>query len=587
MNLVLRKIILLGSVLCLFSCGKEVHSGLDDGRLARDGRTRGKDVTVISKEDGSNKLNGTVIDTASTLYGLVTDAVSGEGISGVPVTDGYTYSITDENGVYQMVCDTLCRVVYYSLPSGYEVDCDPSLPGHPVFWKEPDFSQGAARVDFSLTPCEEENDYKLVMVTDPQVRYDSHVSRWKNETVKDMSEYVAGFDDAYAFMLGDIVYSASNLFSDMRESMSTIGISGGTMPMFACAGNHDHEAPADDDYGATATFVSYFGPTDYSLNRGKAHIVVMDNVIVTSYSTSGLPNGYAWSYEGGITSTQLEWLKQDLATVDNPEETLLILCTHIPYRWGAYLGSASVNYGWHYKDVLSLLTQFKESHIMVGHTHASQNYIHSDYVCAGGQPIYEHIHGSADGSHWKDATSCCFNGTPAGYAVYDVSGNQITGSIYKGTGCDESFQMRVYDGNQVYTGSKGYEFSWYGGGKGGSNSAEGIDVLKGAFIAEIWGSDDAYWEVEFWQNGSKVGSFEKLPEGAICNMAFAAFYSNEIGSETRITSTTGNDFWAFMPESLDPSSENKWEVRAIQTLPSGTVKTYTCNTLTKDYNSFK
>ncbi|MBR0291405.1 MAG: hypothetical protein IJQ79_04645, partial [Bacteroidales bacterium] len=37
--------------------------------------------------------------------GLVRDASTGKGIPGVPVSDGYKFTVTDENGVYQMQLD--------------------------------------------------------------------------------------------------------------------------------------------------------------------------------------------------------------------------------------------------------------------------------------------------------------------------------------------------------------------------------------------------------------------------------------------------------------------------------------------------
>ena len=49
------------------------------------------------------KLNGTRIDKKNNLFGLVKDSRTGKGIAGVPVTDGYTFTVTDRNGVYQFV----------------------------------------------------------------------------------------------------------------------------------------------------------------------------------------------------------------------------------------------------------------------------------------------------------------------------------------------------------------------------------------------------------------------------------------------------------------------------------------------------
>ena len=66
-------------------------------------------------------INGTKIAAEATLAGVVKDTKSGKGIAGVPVTDGYSYVLTDKNGVYQMQRNRGSRKAYYSLPAGYEV----------------------------------------------------------------------------------------------------------------------------------------------------------------------------------------------------------------------------------------------------------------------------------------------------------------------------------------------------------------------------------------------------------------------------------------------------------------------------------
>ena len=62
-------------------------------------------------------INGTSIESTNTLVGLITDSKTGKGIAGVPVTDGYSFTTTDANGVYQFKANRYCRNVYYTLPS--------------------------------------------------------------------------------------------------------------------------------------------------------------------------------------------------------------------------------------------------------------------------------------------------------------------------------------------------------------------------------------------------------------------------------------------------------------------------------------
>ena len=47
------------------------------------------------------------------LVGQISDATTGKGIAGVPVTDGYTFTTTDADGNYRLVANRYCRNVYY------------------------------------------------------------------------------------------------------------------------------------------------------------------------------------------------------------------------------------------------------------------------------------------------------------------------------------------------------------------------------------------------------------------------------------------------------------------------------------------
>ena len=68
-----------------------------------------------------DQINGTTIADGMNACGLVSDAATGKGIAGVPVTDGYTYVVTDANGVYQMAANRYTRNIYISVPSEYKL----------------------------------------------------------------------------------------------------------------------------------------------------------------------------------------------------------------------------------------------------------------------------------------------------------------------------------------------------------------------------------------------------------------------------------------------------------------------------------
>ena len=74
-------------------------------------------VLFLSSCCQEGRINGTKIQEGNNLAGLITDSKTGKGIEGVAVSDGYTITTTDKNGVYQFVGNPLTRVVYYTTPA--------------------------------------------------------------------------------------------------------------------------------------------------------------------------------------------------------------------------------------------------------------------------------------------------------------------------------------------------------------------------------------------------------------------------------------------------------------------------------------
>ena len=548
-------------------------------------------------DDKVDVINGTTIEEGMTAVGLITDAATGQGIPDIPVTDGYSYVVTDANGVYQMAANRYTRNIYISLPASFKVPLDPKT--HlPLFYSTKEFEKNKVnRNDFKLEPQAVEEKFTLVMIGDPQCQTTAQVQRYKTETVPSMLSTLnqgaaeGRYPNPYGITLGDITFDSTNLWEPMKETMSELKLNNGSwFSIFQCIGNHDHNSlEHNSDYDATGKYVEYFGPTDYSFDRGQAHIIVMDDIMCTKVSSNSSPNSYTWGYNGGFTKAQYQWLQDDISHVSDKSKKIGILCMHIPMRAGASSGGSSVNTDKYYKEVLTLLKGFKEAHIMIGHTHYQQNYVHSGYVCVGGQPIYEHVHGAACGGWW----SCDSNvtGAPNGYTVYEIEGNTVKNWVLLGSKTQPDYQMRVYDGNQVYTGSRNYIYQWSNSSnKGGTGNitAVGNSNLKNAFVVEVFNDDDRYWKLELWQNGAKVGDFKKLPNGSCCNVCLASYFFNELGKNTDTwTNKTASHYWYFVPASKDPASEKNWEVRATQTIPySGQTNLYACGTLTTDYSQF-
>lgn len=533
-------------------------------------------------------INGTQLTSGVDLAGLITDD-SGKGIAGVAVTDGYQFVKTDANGVYQMTRNSLSRNVYITVPAEYQIPLDDTY--HLPMFYSPMLTKGQAyRCDFKLKKLDApETDFTLLMIGDPQCQAIDDAARFLGETIPDIRRTMESgkySPNIYAVTLGDITFDSFYMFGPMVNTMKNIVISGRYLPVFNSTGNHDHnskvKATGDremDDYNSLEEYVKYFGPVDYSFDRGNAHIVVMDNVYVSKISSSKSPNGLTWDYSNELTDTQMEWLRQDIANVKNPESKLIVFCTHQPIRSKESDGN--------YTEVMNLISQFAEAHIMVGHTHYTQNYIHND---VNGKQVYEHIHGAACGAWWSANSNV--TGSPNGYNIYDVKGSKIEDWLLKPTDRDAGYQMRIYDGNQTYRSENDpektkYDVNWYTSITSGTIKMKGFAAAKNSFVAEVFDDDSQYWTLEFWQNGQKVGDFKRAADSGLSNMAICAFWFNDKGknTETWCNSTAGH-YWYYTPASGNPSEEQNWEVRATHTFPNGGSVTFTANKLTTDYSEF-
>ena len=404
---------------------------------------------------------------------------SGNPVRGVVVSDGYNCVETDANGVYQMIRYKKARFVWYSTPAGYEINT--SADNYPLYYAEIVHKNIADRHDFVLKPlAAPETDFTLLCIADPQCASTADISRYVNETIPDIEATVETFKAkgraVYGITLGDIVFDTPDLWSNMKEAMANRNLT-----IFQTIGNHDHLKTETSDDKAAANFESQFGPRNYSFNRGNAHIVSMDNVFYVGGST---PSS---NYKGGITDQQLEWLRQDLSHV--AKDKLVIFCAHMPFRGGT---SETDESHMNHAGVLDLLSEFAEAHIMIGHTHYQQKYIHT----RNGKKIFEHIHGAACGAWWT--STLCADGTPNGYGVYEISGSTVPNQYYKATNKAADHQIRAYSAKQVF-GTSGSTTFGFAANASAMNDAKCI-------VANVWNSDTGGdWKVSLWQNGAKVG----------------------------------------------------------------------------------
>lgn len=540
------------------------------------------------------ELNGTTIAESSNLYGLITDKASGKGIKGVPVTDGYKYVLTDANGVYQMTADSRCLCVTMSLPSAYKMPMDEDRQVPAFYANDLDFSWFSRR-DFVLEQAAPQTQFTIGAIGDAHIgRKSMSTGDWvqlssqrlRNQTFPDMCNHFIeeNLPNPYAISVGDESNSNNmNQWPSIKAVTENILMSNGKyLPFLHCMGNHDHmgdcgKTEADFYVNQRKRFVQFCGPADYSLNIGDAHIVVLDNAAY---------NG-ATAYR--LYDDSWKWLQADLSLVENKANKLLIMVFHCPMRGGEKLDD-EIAFTDHRVDILNLMKDFHQAHIIDGHTHKTHEWIHSDYKTKDGTAIHEHVLGMAGGTYWHYYN--CPDGSPYSYTVFKIDGNEIVDYYLKAIGKPKDFQMRVYDGSAAITApGSSNKYYWYNAtntmtnSSGKSYNAQGNSALKGCFVANIWCANDD-WTLELWQNGTKKGTLSRTPE--ICDVFNAAWIFEDGDANYDEVSRGAQHYYYIKDASSSPGTATNWYIKATHKIPGahGATHTYTCSSITSSYSPF-
>lgn len=440
----------------------------------------GSDSNTSSDNNNKNNPSEIVPNAGNDLYGLISDT-NNKPIQGVVVSDGFQCVQTDAKGIYQMKRNSKAEYVYYSVPSEYKVNTHSSSDNTASFYTK--LSSSVKRYDFSLTKLAtgKETNFKMIVIGDPQVSARTsdpyyttgglkatatNITRFKDETIKDISSTISSLTEpVYGISMGDNCDTgASSLQSSVKLALGST-----SMTVFSVIGNHDQiNSSSKFDYSCISAYESSWGPINYSFNRGNVHFVAMNDVIFDN--TEDLT-----SYTAGFTDEQLAWLKQDLSYV--PKTSMVILCYHIPLRNStSYKNRASA---------LILLKEFAQYSLFCGHTHYNE-------VCSVNNTIntLEHIHAAACGAWWKSTLNT--EGTPNGYEVYSISGNQFSNWYYKSINRPQSFQMRLSTAEQTFGGDHGY-YNY--------SSTLSLSENTGYIVANVFNADDT-WNIVAYEGTS-------------------------------------------------------------------------------------
>jgi hypothetical protein len=390
---------------------------------------------------GCSKHLSLANSSGGTLKGKV--VAKGKGLADVVVSDGFSVVKTAADGSYKLPLTQQSKHVFVSVPSGYAMPHEKNIARH---YKE---VAGGGEWDFQLEPLDvNDNQHQFIIWADPQVKNEKDVEKMMTQSVPDVQQYRQSLPAntlVHGICVGDIVWDNQALFTSYNAAVEKCGL-----PFFQTIGNHDMDYRKGGDETSDETFKKMYGPTYYSFNRGQVHYVVLDDVWYL---------GVEREYKGFITEEQLAWLRKDLSFV--PKNKLLVVCAHIPIH-------AVEN-----KQALYDIVKGYNVHVMTGHTHYNNNIIQDN--------VYEHVHGTVCGAWWTGPI--CGDGTPPGYAIYEVNGTDISWH-YKSVGQQKNHQIRTM-------------------------MEDGKDQKE--LVANVWNWDPS-WKVEWHVDGVNKGTLPRTTD---------------------------------------------------------------------------
>jgi 3',5'-cyclic-AMP phosphodiesterase len=275
------------------------------------------------------------------------------------------------------------------------------------------FGFGQALPTVSAAPKSHANDFDFVFFTDchlePELSGIEGCVRCFAQINEAKPEFcIAGGDQVFDVCEQDL--TRAHMLFKLYQKTERDNLHG---KVYYTIGNHDviginqksPVEPGDLEYGKRL-YQDHFGKLYYSFDYKGWHFIVLDSIGIEYYKI----------FKARFDEAQLDWLKQDLASVGSTRP--IVVVTHVPiatvlgtifHRPGRGLGPIADNAF----AVHNLLASCNLKLVLQGHLHVWQK---SEY-----QGVQYLISGAVSGAWWEGS----MDGTPEGYTLCQVRGDQI------------------------------------------------------------------------------------------------------------------------------------------------------------------
>lgn len=301
-------------------------------------------------------------------------------------------------------------------------------------------------MNFPLAPWQATADAEqnCVFAADTQPENMTEVQYARNGVVADL-EARQDYESCGVLLLGD------NVENDLALNGALKSLYAGTNgPVRALPGNHDMNFDSPGHANSVDTFRREFGAPYFSYDVGQTHIVALFNVRYKG----ALPDGLYGGYDEAVSEEQLEWLRNDLATVDRDKH--IVVASHAPLV--NYRGLVTQNAA----AVYDILSPFTDAVTVSGHMHTLENLLAGETRPAwteaglGALPRDQIVAGAVSGS-WN-AGALNENGLPYAYTPEGAEPGVLT-MQFNGTDRSEYYTARNQPrSKQTLTGI--YSYSW-------------------------------------------------------------------------------------------------------------------------------